>query len=241
MSDKRELTWTQDLLRSFSYVEKSVNEQPMLVIAVMVMSVFSGLARGASFLSQAVAGVMYFAVAHELIHVVWDDLADSEEKSSSALRHGGPPLLSLCFLQVLFVGISLPLVLALLVPSIWWALKSSLAIVFVCLEDVGAIQGLKLSHQLIDGRFFLCLRYLAPIFLVLMVPTCLTWGGLDLGLEVLYQQPLGWPIMLGATTIASLLKGASLFFSQLLLIACLVRLYLYLKDKAPDSQATAGV
>jgi hypothetical protein len=112
---------------------------------------------------------------------------------------------------------------------VWWAIKSSLAIVFVCLEDFGALEALKLSHRLTKERFWLSAGYLVPVNLAVALPVIVLLLGLDHGLTILAEQALDWPIQLAGRAVGSLLKTVFTFMGQLVLIACLVPLYGHLK------------
>ncbi len=229
-----EIKWTADVVRSFSYLEKTINDQPILVIAWFVIAVFSDLVevQVARFFAGLVSLVIFQALACELIIRVWSDVQDPDLSRQESMRRGGPPLLSLVFLHMAYLGVAFLAFFAVIVPSVIWAVRASLAIVLVCVEDLGAVEALKLSIRLTSERFWYCARYLVAVNLVLGLPVVLLGFGVDRGMDVLREQAFDWPILLAGRAIAALLKAVFTLIWQMIVIACLARLYANLKQTA---------
>jgi len=234
-----ELKWTTDVVRAFSYLERAINGQPFLVIAWFVIGVFTELVPGASLFGHLASLVIFQAIACDLIRMTWADLQDPEVARQEAMHRGGPPLLSLIFLHVTYLAVAFLAFFALIVPSLVWAVRGCLAIVFVCLEDTGAIEGLKMSLKLTGDRFWDCTRYLVPVNLALAVPVTMLGFGLNEGMGVLMEQPFEWPIMLAGRAIAALLRAVFTLMWQMVVIACLVKLYAYLKGQSQVAEPAA--
>jgi len=234
-----ELKWTADVLRAFAYLEKAINGQPILVIAWFVIGVFTELVPGARFFGHLVSLVIFQAIACDLIRMVWADLQDPDVAKQEAMHRGGLPLLSLIFLHVAYLGVAFLAFFLLIIPSFIWAVRASLAIVFVCLDDVGAVEALKTSVKLTGERFWYCTRYLVPVNLAVAVPVTLLGLGLDHGLAVLMEQPFEWPIMLAGRAVAALLRAVFTLMWQMVVIACLARLYAHLKGLSQSREPAA--
>lgn len=230
-----ELKWTAEVVRAFSWLDKVVNDQPILVIAYFVIGVFVSLVPGAFLFAFLAQMVMFQAIACDTIRKAWSGLQDGEAAAREPFYRTGLPLLSLVFLYAVYLLVLLVAFLALILPAVWWAIKSSLAIVFVCLEDFGALEALRLSHRLTKERFWLAAAYLIPVNLVVALPVIVLLLGLDYGLTLLSEQALDWPIQLAGRAVGSLLKTVFLFMGQLVLIACLVPLYAHLKRLDADT------
>jgi hypothetical protein len=224
-----ELKWTAEIIRAFSWLEKVVNDQPILVIAYFVIGVFVSLVPGAFLFAFLAQMVMFQAIACDTIRKAWNGLQGAEAAAREPSYRTGLPLLSLVFLHAVYLGVLFVAAFALILPAVWWAIKSSLAIVFVCLEDFGALEALKLSHRLTKERFWLTAGYLVPVNLAVALPVIVLLLGLDHGLTILAEQALDWPIQLAGRAVGSLLKTVFTFMGQLVLIACLVPLYGHLK------------
>lgn len=239
MTQGPELKWTSDLASAFRFIEKGVNEQPMVVIVYLVLSIVSGLfppdfplTRSIEFIGQIVLLQVACAVARH----AWSEAVSEEERQKHTLARGGAPLISLVFLQVIYWLAMVALFFALILPSIWWAIKSSLALVFVCVDDLGAVAALKASHELLNDRFSVVWNYLLPIFLVVSIPMHLLWWLMRFGFDVLVEQTIIFPVIFGAQAISSLLRGVSYFVAQMLIVACLARLFAFLQAQQASQQ-----
>jgi uncharacterized membrane protein len=244
------LNFRQDVQSGFPFLEKSVNEHAVLVIAYLVMSVFAALIPGATMIASFIASVLLLILFCHVIRTVWQEIG--EQKTDLSFRKQGTPLLSLVFLQVLY-GIptflinfirellseymwGMAIFIILLPPVLWWMAKSSLAIVLVVIEEIGAIAALIRSHKLMDKPFWDCVKYLALVNLLVSVPALIIMFGLEACMNFMYTRAFSWPIMLGAKAIISLLKAVFWFISQMLLMNCLVRLYEDIRDNKQTKQ-----
>ncbi|GEM_PF-2961979 len=235
MTAEPELKWTADLARSFAFIESGISEQPMLFVAYLVFSVFAGLLPAMSAVVSLLSQIVLLVIACNVARKSWSDAVDENTRSELTPSHGGAPLLSLVFLQILFYMALTLLFFVLIVPALWWAISSSLAIIFVSVEDIGAVEALKASHKLVSGRFWQVCRYLVPIGLAVLVPMYLIWGLMDVGFNMVLEQVGTFPIVVGGQAVKSLLKGVSYFAAQLLIVACLARLYVTLKGAKTGS------
>jgi len=67
--------------------------------------------------------------------------------------------------------------LVIVLPLLWWLVKASLAFVIMCLEPIGMLGSLRLSHQLLNGKFWLTAVYLfvPSMFVELPILQVSTW------------------------------------------------------------------
>lgn len=245
----------QDVQSGFSFLEKSVNEHAVLVIAYLVMSVFAAFIPGAAMFVSFIASVLLLILFTHIIRNVWQEVG--EQTTDLSFRKQGTPLLSLVFLQILY-GIPISLVsfirevlgeymwgmavfIILLPPVLWWMAKSSLAIVLIVIEEIGAIAALIRSHKLMDKPFWDCVKYLLLVNLLVSLPALIVMFGLDSCMSFMYTRAFSWPIMLGAKAIISLLKAVFWFISQMLLMNCLVRLYSELRDNRQAGESVQNI
>lgn len=253
-----QLKWKGDIIESFRFTDKGINEQPLLLVAYLVFSLSAGLIAGFETWAKLAGQALQLAVACLVVRQVWSDLLDEDAGKKFQISHGGIPLLSLIFLQLIFYApIALPASFLLLLlkslsltqdavlmaivvvaapVAIWWSVKSALAIVLVCVEERGAVAALRESHRLIDRRFWLSFRYLAPIFLLLFLPMCMLWSAMSVGLVLLLQQGVSMPISIAALAIKALVEGASYFAVQLSMVACATKLYSYTRNLDASEQ-----
>jgi hypothetical protein len=255
-----ELKWKSDLLGSFRSIDKAVNEQPILVVSYLVMAVLSGLLPPFEVAEKLVGQAFLLCIASIVARKAWHGQLEEEEAKAFAIQRGGTQALTLIFLQVLFyLPIFVPLVflmfaadfirgplsvllaLVWIVFACWWSVKSSLALVIVAVEDCGAIPALLDSHRQLNGKFWSTVRYLLPVVLSLALPLALFFSLTKYGYRVVLEQAVGLPIAIGANAVKSLLESATYFAAQLILTACLTRLYASLKNFGDGSDAKIQV
>ena len=232
MVDRGELKWTECLSRSLPFLERTYSEHALLVVAYVVLYVFGALVQAASFWTNLVTTVIYLLLACGAIRAVWLDELGEEAAAGVRLSHGGPPLLSLVLLQVIFIAGSVAALLMLVAPLVWWVTKSSLAVVAVCVEDLGAIEALRKSHKLTEGKFLRTLGFIFPTVLVVALPCAAAGIGLDYGLSLLPQLSGEAIVFMGGLTIAALVKAVCGLTAQILVVASLTRLYAGLTGEA---------
>jgi len=245
-----------DIAESCRFIDKGINDQPTLVVAYLVASILARLLPGdpISGIARLFAQCLLLGVACSVARQVWLSMLDEEERTAFQISKGGAPVHSLILLQFLYyIPLLLPAFFVMLLmnllanafilavfclllaaPATWWAIKSGLAIVLVSVEDRGAVDALLRSHRLINDRFWWTFRYLAPIFLMLVFPMYLFWSLMNYGYRLLLDQAVNLPIAIGSVAIRALLEGASYLAVQLLLVACLTRLFVYLKTESGD-------
>lgn len=160
MSCPAKLDWRSDLIESFDFIGRTASAHVMPLVAYLALGVFAGLVEGSAFFVNMASTVVYVALASWLINLVWKE--NGGDDGELAFKHTSPPLLSLVFLEALYCGAGAFLSLLLVLPGIWWAISSCLAIVFVCVEDRGAVDALKRSHELMKGNYKESFAYLAP-------------------------------------------------------------------------------
>jgi hypothetical protein len=256
--DKSQLKWQGDIIESFRFTDKGVNEQPLLLVVYLLFSLCAGFIAGFESWAKLAGQAVLLAVACLVVRQAWSDLLDEDSRKNFQISHSGIPLLSLIFLQAMFYApIALPvsflilllksmsltqnsaliaIAIVIIPPGVWWSLKSALAIVLVCIEDRGAVAALRESHRLMDKKFWLSFRYLAPVFLSLFLPMCMLWSALHVGYDLLWQQGVSMPVSIAALAIKALVEGASYFAVQLSMVACLTKLYEVAKNSDASVQ-----
>jgi hypothetical protein len=228
-----QLRWWPDLQSSFSYMKLTFGTQSMAVIAFLVVSTFAGVVKEASMFAQMIAIVIFLALACDFIRAVYANTLEEEARKELLLKHGGAPLLSLALLYFLYnIGGVIGLFL-LIVPAIWWTVKSSLAIVLVSVEDLGAIDALKQSHRDTRGRFWEVLKYMAPVCLIAGAASLLLYGGVHASYEYLDQMSIPQAIVIAVVGLGSLLKAGLHLVAQLVILNGLTRLYANFKSREP--------
>lgn len=249
MSGTREPHWKPALAASFVHLERTCNEHSLLVIAYLVLIVFATVASGSAragelipigssvaLFSHLAALVVFQALSCDIIRRSWLEEVDEKRRSDFSMRGGGAPLLSLVFLHVLFVLITGFLFLFLIAPALWFMIKSSLASALVCVEDTGAVAGLRKSHQLVDGHFFQAAGFMVPVVTILVGPAILIHAGADYGVSMLADMSLGWIVNLSGFVAAALVKAVALLMSQLLVMGCLSKLFAHLNSGTAAAQ-----
>jgi hypothetical protein len=116
------------------------------------------------------------------------------------------------------------------VPATWWLVKSSLANVLVSVDDAGIIGGLRKSHQMIDGHFWLTFKYFLPNFIFINAPI----GIISLCVRDWYKQILASgasdPVLFGGGTVWMLVEVMNLLVPLCASAAQIVCLHAYLKE-----------
>src|SRR5438874_3645211 len=152
-ASRAELKWTQDLSRSFAFIEKAVTSQHVQAIAFVILSVFAEVFEAFAVyfpagLAHIAAWVMLLFLANRVIREVHKDAVGAEGEAS-AVHDQGPPIMSMLFLSGIYVVISVVLFLLLIVPGLWWIAFSCVSMVIVCIEDHGAVAAVRRSVQLV--------------------------------------------------------------------------------------------
>jgi hypothetical protein len=150
-----------------------------------------------------------------------------------AFARPGVPLFSLFWLEFVYHVVLLLGVAFFVVPGIWWGVASSVAIIVVVLEHVGAFAALQRSHQLVKDRFWPVFTYLLKASLAVLLPVVLLLYGLDETIRFLSMRMMSEAMSIGALVIINLLKGVVWFIGKLVFVACLTKLYQYLKSSEP--------
>jgi hypothetical protein len=167
-------------------------------------------------------------------------LLDTAQAFVSPFLNGGIVAESNAAALSLVIAICLALAALIFMPlTLWWTVKSSIAMPIIVLEDKGAVAAIKQSHQMINGRFWSVCRYLVPVYLLAIIPAEVIANLLLQGKQFMLLRPVSTPILIGADMVVFLLQAVLEFFSRLLLICCLTKLFLYLKDI--NAQASADV
>jgi hypothetical protein len=227
--------WTQDLKRSFVYIEKAMIKQNVLVVAFLIVNVLTTILKHfnagfPSLLFEIAAIVIVLFLGASLIREVYASREQDEDFSVNR-QPSGTPILSMVLLCVAFWAPALLLGLLLVVPGVWWAGMSCLAVAIVVLEDKGALEAIRRSHQLVKGR-------ITEVLLFMLPPAILFIGGVpgfgklsDYGLEYLAEQGYPPPVQLAGVLITGILFSAIWLLSNLLIFAYLAQLFIRLTGK----------
>lgn len=244
------LKWKSDIFASFHFINQAVSDHPMPVIFYLITVVLAGVLPPIEFLAKLLGQLALLGVGCAVSRSAWSDQLLEEERKTFQISHGGIPVLSLIFLQILFYAplILPPLLLTLffrhhdlsggggqwLIPlsysplfifSVWWSVKSALALPIIAVEDYGAITALMRSHGLLNHRLQQAFRYLSAIFIVCLVPLLAFFLLMQYGYRTLMDQAVTLPIAIGGMAVKSLLEGACYFATQMVITACITRLY----------------
>jgi hypothetical protein len=232
-------TWTQDLSRSFAHIEKAVTKQPVLVAAFFVLWAFISMLDWydmpfPSFFAKLASMVILLFLAAGLIRETFNDGQDDETKQRLTWQQSGTPILTLVLVQVIFFTVLTVLFLMLLAPGVWWATTSCLAIVVAVIEDKGAVDAIKRSHQLVKGDFVRTVTFMLPAVLL----SAILMGGMgylaDYGLSFLQRQEYAPVVLLASALIFGLLKSAFWLMSNLVIFTYLTRLFIRLTGKQAE-------
>lgn len=77
-----------------------------------------------------------------------------------------------CILYILYI-----------LPGLWWMLVSSLSSVLFVIADMGLAGSFSRSRELIKGHFWEVVRYLLPVTLLIVLPSCLIPDGVEYFLD----------------------------------------------------------
>lgn len=228
--------WTQDLRRSFAYIEKAVAKQNVLVIAYLIISVFISLLKhfGAGFptlLANIVSLVLVLFIGAAVIREVFFAENESDGDQSARWKQSGTPILSLLLLLVIFWIPGFVLSLMLIVPGVWWAAMGCLAVVAVVLEDLGAVAAIKRSHKLVAGHLMEVILFMLPAAIVFLAANPAFGRLSEYGLQYLAEQGYQPLVTLAAVLITGLLFAAIWLMSNLLIFAYLAQLFIRLIGK----------
>jgi hypothetical protein len=221
-----------ELSRSFAYIEKALTKQTILVIAFLILSTFITLLdvfqnRFPAAIAKIAVGIVVLFLASHLIREVYSDGVDEERRQAPSWQ-SGTPILSLGLLWVLYYTAFIVLTLMLVAPGIWWATTSCLAIVSVVIEDKGAIDALKRSHELVKGKFKEVFIFMLPAVLLSAVAMIGIGSIASYGLKFLEGQGYAPLVLLASALIFGLLNSAFWLMSNLIIFAYLTRLFIRL-------------
>jgi hypothetical protein len=202
------ITWQAFRIQSFCAV---------LLLILCGMDAFEVKVPLLGLLEEAIViGISYF-----VIKMTWRQLQEQDYKT---IAPASAAVINFMFAVCFLYGLATILLsLLLVVPGVWWAARSSLAIVFVCIENASPIEAFKKSHQLVQGHFWLTVRYLVlgplAVFLLILISIVIISGIVD----AIANQSTALGRVITAVGIVAV------YCLQLSVSSLLVRLYAYLK------------
>lgn len=226
-----ELKWTKDFAEFSQSCSKLVVAKFAIVSCLLASSVIDIVCPAALCVTILVQWIISAFLGFSMIQSVWNAKASPEKR----IEERRTPWIRLSLLELTYAIMMFLLWLLLFIPGIWWTTCSSLAFVIVVVEHRGIIESLTRSHQLIKGKFWLAVRYLGPINLLLVLPTQLAYGGVGVWSDFLREQASIPPPLLVVIAAASLVTAAISWFVWLTSLGLLVRLYAYVTESAWDS------
>lgn len=226
-----ELKWTRDFAESSRCCSRLVTARSGIVGCLLATSVIDILWPATLWVMILAQWIISAFLGFSMIQLVWNANASPEKR----IEDRRTPWIKLSLLELTYTIIMFLLWLLLFIPGIWWAVCSSLAFVIIAVENRGIIESLTRSHQLIKGYFWLAVRYLGPINLMLVLPTQLAFGGVGVWSDFLHEQGSIPPPLLLVVAASSLVTAAISWFAWSTSLGLLVRLYAYVTESACHS------
>jgi hypothetical protein len=230
MNSKSEPKWTNDLGQLFNSCLKIVTGRPIVFSALLAMSLIQAVWPITGILTFFVQAIISAFLGFAMIKLVWQDQVPAEQ---SVTGHR-TPWIRLCLLEGTYASVTFLLCLFLLIPGIWWGVCSSLAYVLVSIEDCGFIESISKSHKLLKGHFWLAVRYLVPVTLLIVLPTELLYAGAGDWCDSVHKQSSISTPLLATISVASVVTTAIAWLAWLTSLGLLVRLYAYVKAVPTD-------
>jgi len=199
LSYKQLLAWKESFARGFLAVNRSTSDHPMLVLCCFALGVFRELqyaygggpiAFGACSLAEIGIGL---GLAYYAVRSAFTITAPEKMLEERKWKEGGPPLLSLFFLCFLLLVPAFIMAVIALWPAtylaeyssiasyalmflsalvyFWIVSRVSLAMPLICVEELGAIAGIKRSFQLSRGNFWTCAKFMTLNTAALYLPS----------------------------------------------------------------------
>jgi hypothetical protein len=155
-------TWKSNL----PIAMESAKLHPLLVGTLVASSVIHAIFPLAGVLCSVASMICLVFIEYTIMQAVWSNI--NEGRPRYLVTNSGVQwnmVLTLILVNFLTILLSLLLVL----PGIWFAIKSSFSLMAVCLEDKGSRDAISRSHQLTKGNFLITFwfRSIAPALIVL--------------------------------------------------------------------------
>jgi len=232
MASHVEIDCGGDLLRSLGHLLAIFREKTLPILILFALVLFVVLVPELRLLAAPFLLGIYLTVACWLVRAVFAAVEEDGVVADGVLTFGGPPLLSLLFLEIVYRSTA---VVLLLLPGLWWSVATSLAIVHVCLKEAGAIEALKVSLCKTKLHFWRSFGYLVPAAFLAYFPALVAYSAVSI-LAFLLETVTPETALLFefALLAASFLCESLLLVGGLMLLTCQVRLYLYLNEPAPQ-------
>lgn len=236
-----DLKFFRDWKASLSTVWQSLTANPMLALILAVMCVVENFDIKIPFLALMEEVVILF-LAYATIKLTWTQIKPQFEFPGQVDFKGVEA--RVVGVTWIFGWMTILLSCLLIAPGIWWATRSSLALVFVCLENLKPGDAIKQSQQLVRGNFWKTFRYIigGPLLVLLAVLAAFVaiyaiGGVIAESLNTPKNAEYAFDFLYGIA--ASVLCSVW----QLSVIPLMVRIYAYLKgaNAASAAAATSGI
>ncbi len=230
MNSDSEPKWTKDLGQLFDCCLKTVTGRSIIFSLLLATSLVEAVWPNTGTLAYIVQAIISSFLGFAMIKLVWQGQVPARERATESRT----PWIRLCLLEGAYSCITVCLCLFLLVPGIWWGVYSSLAYVLVSIENCGFIESFSKSHKLLKGHFWLAVRYLVPVTLLIVLPTELMYAGVSYWCEIVHKQFSISTPLLATISAAAVVTTAIAWLAWLTSLGLLVRLYSYVKATSID-------
>lgn len=216
----------EDWKRSLPMVLATVKQSPVAVTAI-VSSVLTQQA-----IRNDIVTVVCTLIILSFGTALVSKLICSLDNSTGNNRHRWRQMLPMVFhISMLYFAGENVFLRLLILPGIWWSVKSSLGAVFVCFEEKTAVEALSLSHKLTEKQFWQVVRYLAPFSLLFFA----VGGWIDVyegcteEMSLTSEHLCRWHLQHPALFFPAVVSELVALFGTLSLLPLQVNLYRYLK------------
>lgn len=218
-----QLRWWRDFWRFQPAVLRSLRNSPIvvgyLVLSALVCSVHDGLDKVFR-IPDALAALL---LSMRIVHEVWAEISGTSRQDPKLDYKRAGSALGNSWLYGLgsFLG-----ALLFLLPGIYIAVTASLSIVYICLEQLGAVTALEASRKLIQGHFWRVVGYLpwAAVIMTVAIFGCAGVAAVIMGMvNEQFADAIG-------TKVIYFFLALAMQWVAISIIPLQVRLYEFLKE-----------
>lgn len=217
------LRWWRDFWRFQPEVLRTLRNSPILVGYLVLSSLICAVHDGLDKLFRVPDAIALMALSMRLVYEVWAEVSGTPRQD---LKLDYKRFVSALGCHWMYGIGSIIGALFFLVPGIYVAVTASLGIVYVCLEQLGAVMALEASSKLIKGHFWRAFRYLpsAAIIMGAGIYSCAGVAAILMGIvNEQFAEAIGTKVMYFLVSLA-------LQWAALSIIPLQVRLYQFLKE-----------